>query len=76
MDANPIGSRENPASVFDLLSALNFAKKYERKIWAKVRGETDHLYEVWPGGRNICWPLDMLRARERRQEMQKAKESK
>jgi hypothetical protein len=73
MELHPIGSRENPAKVYDLLSALKAAKQMERKIWAKLRGETGHLYEVWPGGRNICWPLETLYTREARAAQKKAR---
>jgi hypothetical protein len=72
MELHPIGSRENPAYSYDLLSAVALAKSFDHKIWVKLRGDYETLYEVWPGGRNIAWPKGMLRERDRRRETKKA----
>jgi len=62
MNSNPIGSRECPANCQTLLEAVCLAKTMEHKIWARLDGETNMLYEVYPGGRNIRWPIETLRA--------------
>jgi hypothetical protein len=65
----PMGRTERePVTSYDLASAVNHAKKNERKMWFRLRGDQNHLYEVWPGGRNIAWPIDILERRRKRQE--------
>jgi hypothetical protein len=56
-----------PYRLFDLLVAIEVARQNEHKIWAKLRGDDNHVYEVWPGGRNVAWPVDMLEKRRQRQ---------
>src|SRR5579863_8170971 len=64
----PLGRNENePIVLYDLLAAVRSAQSHQRKIWARLRGDTTHLYEVWPGGPNIAWPLEILERRRARQ---------
>jgi hypothetical protein len=58
---------QEPISTYDLASALTYAQRERGKFWFRLRGDTKHLYEVYMGGRNIAWPLEMLEARRRKQ---------
>lgn len=64
----PMGRTESePVSTDGLSSALLHCQNMGRKIWFRFRGDTNHLYEVWPGGRNIAWPHVILDRRRERQ---------
>lgn len=65
----PMGTETSPLYAYDLLSAVNSARQNQHKGWYHLRGDNTHLYEVWPGGRNIAWPLDVLRRRRERQQV-------
>jgi hypothetical protein len=66
VNLHEIGDRERPAYCYNLAEAVRVAQWRECKIWTKMDGETNILYEVWPGGRNVRWTLDQLYARENR----------
>jgi hypothetical protein len=55
-----------------MAEAVRVAQRRECKIWTKMDGETNVLYEVYPGGRNARWTLDQLYARENRAAMKPA----
>jgi hypothetical protein len=74
MMREPLGRDfQHPYRLFDLLVAVNVARQNEQKIWAKLRGDELHVYEVWPGGRNVCWPEEALERRRKRAEIQPAR---
>lgn len=58
---------EEALSVYDLASALRVAKERERMLWFRLRDDSGHRYEVYPGGRNIAYPIEMLERRRERQ---------
>lgn len=58
----------DPLAAFDLLSAARMAHDRHEKLWFRLRGDSSHLYEIWPGGRNVAWPLALLKRRRERQE--------
>ena len=60
----PSGKQWDDSLHFDTLqSALNCAKYRREKIWCRISGNVDHLFECYPGGRNIAWPIKMLEMR-------------
>ncbi len=63
----PRGTENEPIPVYDLLSAVKSAHAQQQKLWFRLRGDSEHLYEVWPGGRNIAWPRAILDRRRERQ---------
>jgi hypothetical protein len=76
MNLHEIGDRERPADCYNIAEAVRVAQRSERKIWTKMDGETNVLYEVWPGGRNVRWTLDQLYEHENRAAMKPARGEK
>lgn len=64
----PTGDRWSESLyAYDILSAVRNARDRGRKTWFRLRGDDAYRYEVYPGGRNIAWPIEMLRKRDERQ---------
>jgi hypothetical protein len=76
MNLHEIGDRELPAYCCCMAEAVKLAQRRECKIWSKMHGETNFLYEVFPGGRNVRWTLDQLYECENRAAMKPARGEK
>ena len=67
MMSEPLGRDwQHPYRLSDVIVAVNVARQQEQKIWARLRGDDEHVYEVWPGGRNVKWPRTTLEKRHER----------
>jgi hypothetical protein len=58
---------EDPFDVGDTETALRTCRMRDGKFWFHIHGYPDYLFEIWPGGRKIAWPKEMLEIRRRRQ---------
>jgi hypothetical protein len=76
MNSEPLGRDwQHPYILPDLARAILVARQDQQKIWAKMIGwdRETHTYEVWPGGRGVRWPDEMLERRRKRAEIQPAR---
>jgi hypothetical protein len=64
---------QHPYRLSDSIVAVSVARQNEQKIWARLSGDDGHVYEVFPGGRIVKWPLTVIERRHRRDEMRPAR---
>jgi hypothetical protein len=64
MLSEPLGRDwQHPYRLADTIVAVAVARQQEQKIWASISGDQDSVYEIWPGGRNVKWPVKILEKR-------------
>lgn len=64
----PQGTADDPFRLDNIPQAVRTAHWFDRKIWCRIIGDDSHLYEVFPGGRNIAYPREMIERRRKLQE--------
>ena len=70
MMPEPVGYDEyHPARVRNLTGAVQLAVNRHRKVWVRLDGEPDGVYEVYPGGRNTYYSNALLDRRRKRREL-------
>lgn len=58
---------EDPFRVNDKETATRTSRMLGEKLWFRILSHQDHLFEIWPGGRTVAWPISMLEKRRERQ---------
>lgn len=48
-------------------TAKRTARMRGEKLWFRISSSQNHVFEIWPGGRSIAWPLEILQKRRERQ---------
>lgn len=70
MLSEPLGRDwQHPYRLSDTIVAVSVARQQEQKIWVHLDGEESKVFEVWPGGRIVNWPIEMLEKRHRKAEI-------